>query len=213
MGSQEGKVVTWSKEIRELQESLTLSEIQTNVLIGTLLGDGCLIPNASGKNYRLAIRQCDKQKFYVEWKHSIFESFVLSPPRYDKYNNSWTFRTVSHPEFTAYYKLFYPDGKKQITKKIREFLSNPLVVAVWYMDDGSCDSNGYILNTQSFTREENELLQFLLQDIHGLHVRLHRDKDYWRLYLSGKDMQKFREIVEPYILSSFDYKLNSSLTP
>jgi len=47
------KVISWSKEIRDLQKNLTLTEIQKEVLMGTLLGDGCLARNISGKNSRL----------------------------------------------------------------------------------------------------------------------------------------------------------------
>ena len=46
---------TNSLYLRELKRSLSLSAIQKSVLFGTLMGDGCIIPTASGKNYRLQI--------------------------------------------------------------------------------------------------------------------------------------------------------------
>jgi len=58
------KPITWSLEIRKLQKELILNSFQKKVLIGTILGDGCLTPNAYGKNYRLQIEQAAKEKKY-----------------------------------------------------------------------------------------------------------------------------------------------------
>jgi hypothetical protein len=49
------KVKSWSKSVRDLQKRLVLGSTQKQVLVGTLLGDGCLTPNVYGKNFRLAL--------------------------------------------------------------------------------------------------------------------------------------------------------------
>jgi hypothetical protein len=56
------KPITWSKEIRELHKKLRMNSFQEAVLIGTLLGDGSLVVNAYGKNYRLRIEHQKAQK-------------------------------------------------------------------------------------------------------------------------------------------------------
>ena len=73
---------------RELRKSLSLSAVQKSALLGSLLGDGCLITNPSMTNYRLQIEQSDKQKEYIFWKYEIFKNFVLSPPKYLPRTNS-----------------------------------------------------------------------------------------------------------------------------
>jgi len=109
-------------------------------LIGTLLGDGSLVANAHGKNYRLQIEHQKKQKSYLEWKYRVFERWCLSPPKFRVKTNSWYFRTISHPIFTEYrslfYQAFYQAKKKIIPKEIETLLTNPVSLAVWYMDDG-----------------------------------------------------------------------------
>ena len=41
---------TNSRYLRELRQTLSLSENQKSVLFGALMGDGCIILTASGKN-------------------------------------------------------------------------------------------------------------------------------------------------------------------
>ncbi len=57
-----GKSITHSRELRELRVRLALTEYQKQIVTGSLLGDGSLIPNAWGKGYRLQIEQGERQK-------------------------------------------------------------------------------------------------------------------------------------------------------
>jgi len=103
------KPITWSREIRALQQRLSLTQIQKEVLIGTLLGDGCLLVNVYGKNYRLYIEHSVKQKNYLEWKYEIFREWCLSQPKDKK---SWRIYVLpkSVPEFRKRVeKLIFPE--------------------------------------------------------------------------------------------------------
>lgn len=90
------KVKSWSTSVRNLQKHLSLSGIQREALIGALLGDGSLIPNVHGKNFRLQLIQSDKQKAYLDWKVKIFRNWCLSDPHRNAKTKSWRMKTVSH---------------------------------------------------------------------------------------------------------------------
>lgn len=201
---------TNSRYLHELRQTLSLSATQKSVLLGTLMGDGCLIPTADGKNHRLQIEHSDKQREYLLWKYDIFKEFVVSLPKQITVVNSWRFRTVSHREFREFRELrnlFYRDGKKILPEKL-DFLLDPLTLSVWFMDDGClARGRGYILNTQNFKPEDNIRLMKFLQDNLGLHLAIHRDRKYYRLFIKKQSMTEFRNLCEFKIQPTMRYKL------
>lgn len=204
------KVITNSSDIRKLRDNITLSKYQKEILVGTLLGDSCLIPNIWGKNYRLQVSHSRTQKELVDWKYKIFKNFTLSSPKYDKIINAWKFRTISHPEFTDLYKGFYRNKKKIVPKDIVKVIT-PVGLAVWFMDDGSIGprKQGYILNSQCFSLEENLKLKYCLEKKFGItEVSIHKDKKFHRLYIKLSSMKKFFVTVSPHIIPSMKYKLS-----
>ncbi len=201
---------TWSREIRLLQNQLSFTSPQKEVLIGTLLGDASIIGTQYGKNYRLQIEQSDAQKEYVNWKYELFREWCLIPPQFRKLRNSWRFRTISHPQFTELRKQFYHGTRKRIPKEFeRNFEISPMSLAVWFMDDGTVGpSKGYTLNSQNFTKGENEKLQRYLKDKFGLTTSLHKDKERWRIYILPQAREKFEKIITSYLLPTTRYKLH-----
>jgi len=207
-------MITNSTSIRNLRKSLKLNRKQELVLVGTLLGDGSLLPNSWGKNYRLSIRQGGRQKDYLFWKYNIFKNWSLSPPKYYQKTNSWHFRTISHPDLTSFTHQFYNNRKKKLPDNIEQYLQEPLVLAIWWMDDGNLRKNqgriyGGMLNTQSFTWKDNLTLKTYLEKIYKIKVLIIKDHGKPRLYISGKDdIKKFLSIAKPYCLQIFDYKFS-----
>ena len=68
--------VTYSTEIRNLK-SVNFSEYQKAVIIGSILGDGCLCENWSKSNYRLMISHSIDQKEYIGWKYKILKQITM----------------------------------------------------------------------------------------------------------------------------------------
>ena len=207
-------MITNSTLIRNLRKSLKLTLQQELVLYGTLLGDGSLLSNAWGKNFRLSVRHGIKQKDYLFWKYEIFKEWTLSPPKYYSKTSSWSFRTISHPDLTNIAYQFYSDKKKQIPINIEKYIKEPLAMAVWWMDDGNIRKSkskiyGGMLNTQSFSLKDNLRLKSLLEKNYKIKVLIIKDHGKPRLYISGKDnIKQFLDIIRPYCLSSFNYKFS-----
>ncbi len=192
---------------RELRKSLSLNELQKEVLLGSLMGDGCLIANSSQTNYRLQIEHSDRQKDYVFWKYELFKNFVLSPPKYLTPTRSWKFRTISHPELSRYHRVFYENKKKILPNDIT-FLSNPLTSAIWFMDDGGrLGNSGCLINIQNFTDDEAFRLRNFFREILAIPVTLHRNKRRFRLYIPSAYKLKWSEYIGDYLRSEFKYKI------
>src|SRR3989344_5115248 len=98
------------------------------------------------------------------------------------------------------------------TLKIKEYIRDPLTVALWFMDDGNVKLNygvigGYNINTQSFTKEENEILVQCFADLHGINARVERNKGYFRIGIyASKSRSIFREMIQAHVISSMQYK-------
>ncbi len=208
----EAKKITYSTNIRLLKKQ-PFSQHQRVVAVGTILGDACLATNWSKTNYRLQIRHAEAQKAYVQWKYEVFKDFVLTPPQYYPHTESVWFRTISHPDISGLHQLFYQNGKKVIPANITQMITDPLTIAVWFMDDGNVVVrkgvvSGYHLNTQSFSKTENEVLVRALRNIYGIECTIERNHTYYRLAIWRKSSrEKFVNVIRPYILPSMKYKI------
>lgn len=208
----EARRVTYSTKIRKLK-SVALTEIQKAVVIGSILGDGCLCENWSKTNYCLKISHSKLQKEYLLWKINILNPFVIAEPYVYGKTNSITIRTISHPELSLFQKEFYYKRVKIISPRINEFLLNPLVIAIWFMDDGNAIIRkgklcGYHINSQSFSKEENLILSKHLLQLHGIESNLELNHGKFRIAIWRQDSRrKFRNLLEPYILESLRYKI------
>ena len=193
-----------------MRKTVHLTDYQRAILVGTLLGDGSLIETSSKNNLRLQITHCAAQKSFVFWKYEAFKSLVLTLPKYQKQNDAWRFRTISHPELTEIGKLFYQNRQKIVPKDIASLLS-PIGLAVWFMDDGAYHrSGGYLINTQCFTIAECDILRDVLRKKFNIeNITRHKDHNGWRLYIQVSSAKKFREIVEPFMLKDMMYKIKS----
>jgi hypothetical protein len=195
---------------------MSLSNLQQQIIIGFLLGDGHLERN--GKFVRLKIDHSLKQKKYVWWKYKIFKDIVPSPPKTIQVSDQRTNKVYQHCRFATqslqilekFYDLFYVDQSKILPIKIKQLLKTPLSLAVWYMDDGArrTDCNALRLHTNSFTLEENKILQKVLLENFQIKTNIHKagNKTYI-LYIPASQAQKFCNLVSPFMLPSLRGKL------
>jgi recombination protein RecA len=196
---------------REAKE--VLSDRQYKLVIGTLLGDGSLLrPHNWGKNCRLEVEHSAKQKDYVFWKFHELGDWVRTEPKFVCLHKSWRFRTKSHEVFTKLADDFYANHAKIVPDKMWRMITDPLVLAVWYMDDGGVrrykgDVYNVYLNTQGFTETEVIKISGVLARDLKINPTPERNHGRWRLRVPRKDVAAFAKIVKPYILPLFRYKL------
>ena len=190
----------------------TVGSRQWNLIIGTLLGDGCLERN--GRYCRLVIDHSTRQEPYVRWKASRLQTLrphIRIKQRRDERTNKvyehCVLRTGSLALLEDFFHLFYREGKKIVPKNLVSII-NAEILAVWIMDDGykRNDCNALRLNTQSFCKSEQELMQNALQAL-GVTSNIQHHKDSYTLYVPSRAMSALRSIVSPYILPEMAYKI------
>src|SRR3989344_422832 len=204
-----------SNKIEAYKKTLQLTDEQREILIGVLLGDGHLETQNNGRTYRLKIEHACWQDVYTLWLYEKFKAWVLTPPQEKQhtvfgkiYKEHW-FSTISHGAFRFYANQFYRDKHKILPRQIERWLT-PLVLAIWFMDDGSIKSDRHralILNTQSFTKLENLKLIEIFNKKFGIQCQLRPQRNLWQIYINGSTIRKFVELITQYILPSMRYKL------
>lgn len=201
--------------VGSLWAKLNLTEREFGVLVGTILGDAYI--DGFEKDARISILHSIKQKELVEWKIKELRRFVKQEITKSKHYDSRTnkeyisvrFQTKRFPEFKKLRDIFYKGKRKVVPDNIQELLVNPISLAVWYMDDGGRrkDCHGMFLNTLSFSRKEQAVLQDCLSKNFGINSRIHWISDGYRLYIPMADARKFCRIIGSYIIPSMIYKL------
>lgn len=186
----------------------SLAKLQQSLIIGTLLGDGYLRIVPGRKNAFLEINHSFSQKEYVDWKYEMLKSVCKSAPVSRKGNGTriaYRFTTRQHPELTKLKKIFYVDGIKRVPRNVA---LSPMMLAVWFMDDGSkCRANDVYLNTQQFVREDQEYCLVLLATL-GINASLNRDKEYLRIRIKKDSLPHFFKTIREYVIPSMTYKLS-----
>ncbi len=199
------------KNYKELKVENDLKQL----LIGSLLGDGCYCSvGGTTKNMCLSIAHSEKQKEYLEYKHSILSRYELASPivqykvnnsRYSRELTGFRFKSRLHPIFTNIRTHYYDsDGHKRV---FREFVEDidAIGLSIWYMDDGYVTKNSCVFSTCSFTVEEQQILAEILLRKFDLHFNVGVMDN--SMYLQARDFAKFVEIVKPYVIPSMQYKL------
>jgi hypothetical protein len=204
-----------SKELEHYKKGLKLTTRQREIIIGTLLGDAHLENRYKSRIFSLMIEHSIKQKEYVDWLYNEFKEWVRTPPKikYSTVNGKkyqkYYFRTLSSGRFRFYHHQFYKQGKKIVPKLIHKWLT-PLGLAVWFMDDGSLKSKHHrarIINTQGFSKKENKHLIEVLFKNFKVKSKLRKQKEGYQIYVLAETVSIFKDIINPYIISSMHYKL------
>ena len=182
----------------------SLTKEQKSILIGVLLGDGAMRKKTHAL---LEINHSFKQREYVDWLYQKFQNFVDTRPKMRKSNGTriaYRFTTKSVPVLTTFYDKFFKQKHKIIPD---DLILTPLTLAVWYMDDGSrCDEDIY-LNSQQFTKEEQEKLVGMLYIQHHIQASLNKDKQYLRIRIRKESVKRMMNMISSYIIPTMRYKL------
>lgn len=186
----------------------SLTQKERSIIIGSLLGDGYLHIVKGRSNALMEVNHSHTQKEYVDWKYRMLTSLCLSAPKERQSNGgriAYRFNTRQHEELTDIFQLFYSKGRKIIPTTLE---LDPIMLAVWYMDDGSkCRESDVYLNTQQFDIQDQQKCVQMLGHI-GIESSLNRDKQYWRIRIKKSCLPKFFSYISPHIIPCMKYKLS-----
>lgn len=188
------------------------TEIELNIIIGSLLGDGSLSLYGRSKNAYYREHGCDKQIPYRIWKYKNLKNLDFTINTNYKYTK---LSSHSNNFFTDLYNKFYINKIKTITEDNIKLLTHPIGLATFYMDDGSLvidsvkrkNNDIYIfprisLYTLSFSEKENIIIKNHLENTFDVKTKLKYRKDGKKTIIEinkKEDVIKFINIVKPYV--------------
>jgi hypothetical protein len=185
----------------------SLTQLQQSIIIGSLLGDGYLRIVEGRKDALLEMNHSFSQKEYVDWKYEMLQSICVNGPKSRKGNGSriaYRFTTRQHSELTQLFTSFYKNRVKRIPDGL---VLDPIMLAVWFMDDGSrCRAQDVYFNTQQFALEDQQNCLAMLSEM-GIDASLNKDKEYKRVRIKTSSIPTLFKIISPYIIPSMSYKI------
>ncbi len=185
----------------------SLTEFERSIIVGSLLGDGYMRIIPGRANAFLEINHSIKAKAYVDYKYTSLKRLCESAPKKRSTNGdrvAYRFFTKQYSELTDLHNQFYKNNKKIIPK---DLVLNPVILAIWYMDDGSrCRDHDIYLNTQQFSISDQKILLYKLRLL-GIDARLNKDKKYFRIRILKTSIETFMRIIFSYVVTSMRYKL------
>lgn len=186
------------------------TELQKQVIIGSLLGDGSLHKPKNGVNYHFSVAHCAKQKEYLEYKRQLLYPFASEidiysrhDKRYDHIYTSHRFSTKSHPYLTELEKLFYTNRVKKIPLVLIEQME-PIALAVWYLDDGNVAKRTHQIASVCFEFDELKEACEIISAKFDLKCYPQESR---RTFIASESNEKFISIIEPFTPTSMRYKL------
>jgi recombination protein RecA len=201
-------------------EPFHLSDMQWQVILGSLMGDGALSPNTRGRNgTRFRMGHGAGQVEYLDWKASLFGNIEQS--RSTNARGAAFVDLTPLPELAPLREAVYLAGHKVLSWEYLKNLS-PLSLAIWYMDDGgfTVRSKGLQERTrhgsgrseicvQAMSPDSRQRLVEHLAGAFDLHPRLtaRGARQQHVLVFDRHETDKLHRIVAPFVHPSMQYKL------
>jgi hypothetical protein len=198
----------------------------TGMVYAFCMGDGGIFyTNKAARNPVFIANNIVDNRDYVEYRASVLSELTkvrVYEVEQSHRNRRNLLRTITntHPLYTKVHNRLYVENKKVIDPHQLTFMSWQML-AILYMDDGNARVDtrcknatpAVSIHTKSFSYGDNVLLKKAIEEKLGLYFKVtpqnYRGKRYWYLRLSTKQYQTFKDGVEPYIFSSFHYKIPS----
>ena len=114
--------------------------------------------------------------------------------------------------FLVFYEDWYYYDSQNPTKRIKKLPNNikqfftPLVIALWAMGDGYGAANGsFVFCSESFSKEENELLCDLFFSLYGIKASLQKRGNVgnYRICISKESASTFFKLISHHKPSCF----------
>ena len=127
---------------------------------------------------------------------------------------TYEIRSRSHPILTEYLLRFYGDAGKFVSKETLALVAghefHAVIMAVWYMDDGSLRDDSASFAIGGLTRGEYEMI-FSWFDEQGWPGTASKLKsNCWSYTIRSAASLRFAELVAPYMHKDLMYKLPSN---
>lgn len=199
----------------DILRQVPLNSVQKQLIVGGMLGDGCLYKDSTKGNFKFSFGHCEAQEQYFHWKVAMLDPFINTFNKsVNKTRNSTMFQTttICHQDLNFFGKMFYDENRvKHVPKNLDMYLT-PLSLAVWIQDDGNLNAKVNMrIASMGFTESENYLLRDYLKSCFDLNSKVmifnYKGKKYYQITLNKENTQKLSDIIRPHVIDSMKYKL------
>ncbi len=200
-------------EVSILRYGRGLTQLQEQILLGKILGDGSLRIHAQTAHVDFSHAQKDVE--YFNWTIKGLGELIQAEPTtaISGYGTSMLrARTVSRTEIREIYGQFIKndEGLIEIPDWVADKIT-PISLAFWYMDDGSLSHSDEqedraMFAVCAFSERSVDILLRGLSKL-GIEGIKHKTGKYWRIRLNKEFADKLFLIVAPYVPASMQRKL------
>lgn len=196
-------------------KKLNSKEIK-KVLFGIVLTDG----SAIGKNFSIYTKDEVFANHVCEILDNISGIYKIHKLKYldKRFPNStgWKVWTTNHVYFEKLNKIFYSTERKHLTSYIANRFDEIAFAYAWMCDgylehqknrkENKIQNRGWLC-LESFPKEE---LEILVERLKYYNIDSRTSPVEWgfgyRIQISGKNLQKFIDMIYPFILDCYKYK-------
>lgn len=192
-------------ELQYSSKSLKLSLLQKQVLIGKMLGDG-----TGGSSGSVEYGHIESNLDYINYTSRLLGdiSGKIAGPKVSGFGSKlYSHRSIRTAEiFDLFADWDKPNGK------IGKFEMTPMILALWYMDDGSSSFGEAQCPRASFAtcRYTVEACKILLSQLSkmGLSGSISSPEHHPRIRLNADSTELLYALISPFVPKSMQYKLS-----
>lgn len=171
---------------------------------------------------RFIINMREANRDYLEWIQETIQNFTSATIKERKDYNTDGFNrepqlrleSATHPVFAKIRERVYIDGHKVIDPHMLTMMDTETLAIMFMADGGSKIERRtkkptayFSLNTKGFSYADNQALSKAIYEKTSIRSTVHRHNAYYYLGIPQKDSALFYETVKPFVLPSFQYKL------
>ena len=181
-----------------------LSEKQSDLMIGSVLGDGHIDKRETQPLFILS--HAENQKEYLYWKYEIMKDFCnIEPVVYkgskQEFNGKMYNCQNSYRMATRIQNCFIKYREMSIIELLKEL--NEFSFSIWILDDGHRSRSNWSLCVARFSEEEKNCAIEIINKAFGLSAYIQNsDKRY--LNFTSNDSRKLDEIIKRNIPNNLD---------
>lgn len=200
-----------------ISERSEFTQLQRDIIFGSILGDGSLKNMQTSKSPMYAETHGIKQKPYLEWKEQLLGDLIIWNGEYKsrysdmhKYTTKYRIHSRCTPVLNEF-DFMYCKGKKHIPHHTIPQYLTPLALAIWFMDDGATSHSSKqrsraTFHTQSLSEDDVCYLRSVLKEVYGIESNQHNYKG-WQIDLTTDGSAILFDVIAPYVIENMEYKL------
>jgi len=219
-----------ASELKEGQEIIVkgrkFSKEQRSVLIGSLMGDGCLSDSSTRTSPQVTFMQGDDQKDYILFKKQLFGNLAGNIREgksgyTDKPVWNFSINVIDETYLIAKERILsgnHPSGRRRWipTNKFLKWIDEQ-ALSIWYLDNGSLSkyrlTNGNYsyyatIHSERFSKKDNNRIAKFLQDKFNLFPKVIPDsRGFFKLSFNKEETIKLMKIITPFVPECMGYKI------